>query len=167
MGASNNSISGIFAQPPVVQLTAKTISADPGATVDAQVVATGTAPMRFTWLRDGMPVQGETNSSIRFSLLSYQVANSQWVCVVSNQAGLAQSDAIAFSVRPTLGLSATNGTLVVNLLGMLGQTYRLEESTNLVDWAITARNVTSGNQRQIEKPQDKLLKFYRAIEETP
>ena len=85
---------------------------------------------------------------------------------MSNQAGLAQSDPIVFSMPPTLGLSATNGTALVNLLGMLGRTYRLEESTNLVDWAVTARDLAPGNQHPFATPLDKSVKFYRAIEET-
>ena len=41
-----------------------------------------------------------------------------------------------------------------------------EESTNLVDWAVTARDLAPGNQHPFATPLDKSIKFYRAIEET-
>ena len=69
-----------------------------GDTVSFSVGALGASPLSYFWLRDGVPLQGATNSF--YTLEGVQLADSGSVfsCLVSNTYGTALSSSAVLTV---------------------------------------------------------------------
>jgi len=75
---------------------------DPGESFEFKVSAEGDAPLRYQWLRNGQPLRGETDATLRLAAVSPVDAGAYSV-VVSNPAGSVESDpALLGIVLPTL-----------------------------------------------------------------
>jgi hypothetical protein len=87
--------------PPVIitQPTDQTVTQ--GSLASFKVVADGTAPLTYQWLKDGLPVAGATSASLNFSAISVADAGSYKV-IVSNPAGSVTSTAAALTFLNTL-----------------------------------------------------------------
>jgi hypothetical protein len=110
-----------------------------GATVAFVPTVTGVPPFSFQWRRDGMGLPGATGASL--VLTNVTVCNSgSYSVIVSNAVGYSISapsmltvvDVPPFHFEP-LGISGGNVTF--RFEGEPNRLYRLEISTNLVDWS--------------------------------
>ncbi|MBI3415922.1 MAG: immunoglobulin domain-containing protein, partial [Verrucomicrobia bacterium] len=85
-------------EPPTIAKQPRSQVFVPGATVAFDVVANGTPPLNYQWLRNGQPLRGETNSTL--SVTNAKIADAGIYSVnVSNAAGSVISE------RATLALA--------------------------------------------------------------
>jgi hypothetical protein len=81
----------------VVQPTSTLVS--PGASVTLNVGATGSAPLRYQWKRNGTDISGATSSSLILTNLQSATAGSYSV-VVSNPGGSVTSQTASITIAP-------------------------------------------------------------------
>ncbi|MCX6929071.1 MAG: immunoglobulin domain-containing protein, partial [Verrucomicrobia bacterium] len=88
-----------------------------GANVTFTVVATGTAPLSYQWMKGGGNISGATSATLTLSSVTTASAGSYTV-LVNNSIGSATSAAATLTVNPVV--TATAGTIVLgwNNLGM-------------------------------------------------
>ncbi len=95
----------ITTQPSSVTVTA-------GATATFTIVASGTGPLSYQWLKSGVVVSGATAAS--YTIASAQTSNAgNYTCVVTNSAGSATSNPVtltvnAVTVAPTIATQPTS-----------------------------------------------------------
>src|SRR5262249_13845596 len=87
--------------PPAVvsQPAGQTVLA--GSTASFRVAATGSAPLRYQWQRDGMNIPGATGPTLALPALTQADSGAQFRCLVANAFGEATSNAATLTVRPT------------------------------------------------------------------
>lgn len=114
--------------PPVfiTQPQSQVVSA--GMTINLGVeVASSIQPVSYQWWFNGVPLNGQTNSSLTLSNVQPTQGGSYFV-VVDNQAGSVQSDAavLTYTDASTLVLSVHPS---LRIYGTPGRTYRIEYAT--------------------------------------
>jgi hypothetical protein len=119
----------------------KTQTVSTNASALFTVLACGLLPLSYQWRFNGTDLAGETNASLALSAVSNSVEGSYSV-VVSNglAAKLSESANLNISktdVRPVLNAIGSNqsGLFQLGLTGEPGRYYRIEASTNLLDWS--------------------------------
>jgi Immunoglobulin domain/Putative Ig domain len=85
---------------PVIAGQPQGVRAIEGASVNLSVTATGPAPLRYLWRRNGAGISGATNSSLILNPVSTNQAGSYTVQVVSAFGGVLSSNAVV-SVMPS------------------------------------------------------------------
>jgi uncharacterized repeat protein (TIGR03806 family) len=87
--------------PPAVvsQPAVQTVLA--GSTAYFRVAATGSAPLRYQWQRDGVNVPAATEPTLALPALTQADSGAQFRCLVANAFGEATSKAATLTVRPT------------------------------------------------------------------
>lgn len=100
---------------PAVSLDPQSLTVPNGAIASFSVSATGTAPLAFTWLRDGAPVMDAADAP-SYTLDPAQLADSGAVfrCVVSNAFG---SDTSAAATLTVLDSGAPTATILTPIPG--------------------------------------------------
>jgi hypothetical protein len=139
-----------------------------GDRVTFDVMALGSEPLNYQWHLNGADISGATNASL--TILSVQSADAGGYSVtVSNNASTLTTPPVALTIRARLTaiLPLSDSPFQLSLLGGQGQIYRVETSTNLIDWtqAMTVTNI--GETLPIPDPTATNLthRFYRAISE--
>jgi alpha-tubulin suppressor-like RCC1 family protein len=97
---------------PKISLAPTNIFQPVGQPASLSVTATGTAPLTYQWLKDGMMLPGQTNTTLAFSSIQYADYGSYQVSV-ANPGGVAVS-------LPVL-VSGTNASLRTWCYGAAGQ----------------------------------------------
>jgi hypothetical protein len=94
-------------EPPPPQAQAPSITAQPasatvadGSTATFSVAATGTAPLSYSWRRNGTAIAGATDSNYATPTLALADSGASYTVVVSNSAGSATSAAAVLTVNP-------------------------------------------------------------------
>lgn len=106
--SASAALSVITSTPPAIvsQPQSQTIIA--GETASFSVTATGTAPLRYQWRRNGANIAGATGSTYTFA--NAQPANAgQYTVVVSNNTGGATSAPATLTVNYSLIVTASSG----------------------------------------------------------
>ena len=153
-------------QPPGVLTT------NAGSTVSLTVGAVGvgafTGPFTYQWTFNGTALAGQTGAALL--LPSLQLTNSgNYACVVSSPLGsLTSSNASLTVFNPFTVGAATfqlGGLFQLVATGDNGRSYRLESSTNLVDWVPVVTNAVSGGAATFTDTaaSGKTLRFYRIV----
>jgi len=113
---SDLSANGVCTQPPVITQHPASQSTFVGSNALFTVAASGTAPLRFAWRRNGVPISTATNSSYLATNVQLSDSGSGFSCVVSNSAGLVVSSNAVLTVsnapRPVLRLGRSGGLLL-------------------------------------------------------
>lgn len=152
-----------------VQPQSQTVIAD--TTVTFTAGATGTMPFAYQWRKNGDPIAGATKPI--FALENVTVSQSgEYSVQISNAATSMLSEIATLTVlAPAAARASLNefrrladGAVEFTLRGEAGRSYRIEVSSNLVDWtvlgSVTTTNVTQamrdGTTANIPK------RFYRA-----
>ena len=147
-------------------------SVEVGSNVTFTVGAVGlgafTGPFTYQWTFNGAPLAGETATNLSF--LNLQLTNSgNYACVVDSPLGSLTSSSASLSVfNPfTVGRPAlqTGGLIQMIVAGDSGRAYRLESSTNLVDWVPVVTNTVSGGSASFTDTSagGQVLRFYRIV----
>jgi hypothetical protein len=74
------------AHEPVILDPPQGVKAVAGTTAELRVEASGGGPLQFQWLRNGVPLEGQTNRTLRFSAVS-QADAAEYGVTVGNAAG--------------------------------------------------------------------------------
>src|SRR6266550_4498781 len=91
------------------QPASQTVTA--GQTATFTVVATGTAPLSYQWMKGGTTISGATSSSYTTPATTSADNGSQFSNMVSNIAGSATSNAATLTVNPTQPVQITTTSL--------------------------------------------------------
>jgi hypothetical protein len=127
------------------------------------VTAVGTPPLTYTWLYQGQPLLGATNSTLVFSNASHGQAGFYSV-VVSNAFGMVTS----VTARLSFKLLTVNLYAGLTIEGLTGQTFRVEFVPSFApntNWQ-TLTTVTLTNQSYLFfDPESAMIprRFYRAV----
>ena len=143
-----------------------------GGSVVLSVGAVGlgsfTGPFTYQWTFDGSNLAGQTATNL--ALANLQLTNSgAYACVVSSQLGdLVSADARLTVFNPfNLGSSSfqPGGLFQMVASGDNGRAYRLESTTNLVDWVPVVTNTISGGTATFTASgaASQALRFYRIV----
>src|SRR5262249_18284899 len=73
--------------------------AAPGQTLTVGVAATGAVPLRYRWLRNGVPVAG-TSAELNLPAINRADDGAEFRCVVSNSHGSTRSRRVRLRVLP-------------------------------------------------------------------
>jgi len=135
------------AQPPVITRQPQSVTAPPQATVNFQVAASGTAPMKFQWRKNGVDIPGATSSSLILTNVTMVDAGTYEVGVL-NEAGATTSAPATLTIEgdaplvpPTitaqpLDVTAPPGTSVSFRAGVAGTApFKFQWRLNGVDIA--------------------------------
>lgn len=107
---SVTSAGAVLTVTPATKVDAPTITTQPvaqtissGGSASFSVVATGTAPLSYSWQKDGVAIVGATSASLSLTnVVNTTTANTtaSYRVVVSNSAGSVTSNAAVLTVRP-------------------------------------------------------------------
>ncbi|MBC7918736.1 MAG: hypothetical protein H7Y28_13085 [Rhodoferax sp.] len=90
----------VNAVPPTISTQPQSASADDGATATFSVVAAGSSPLTYQWLKNNVAIASATNASYTTADLALTDDRSQYSVIVSNAAGSITSSVAAATVRP-------------------------------------------------------------------
>jgi uncharacterized delta-60 repeat protein len=138
--------------PPTITLQPAGQSALPGTNVSLNVVATGTAPVNLQWLKDGVPLHGQTNWAVNLKGVQ-AAAGGGYQVVLSNAIGSATSTVAQLVITVPepihlVGLALTNG-FAVHFAAEVGRRYEIETSTNLPNWSPWTNVIGGGTNLRI------------------
>ena len=145
-----------------------------GDSVAFNVTATGAAPLSYQWLQDQAPLAngGNVSGAITATLTLTGVTQTNagnCTVVITNAGGSVTSSIASLTVvmRPNLAPPTLlpDGSVRLSLSATPDLTYRLDASTNLVDWA-TLTNIAnpSGTIQFIDLEATNFSRrFYRAV----
>jgi hypothetical protein len=126
--------------PPIIapNITAhpQSTSVDPGKSASFSVSAGGTPPFNYQWFLNGIPLNGQTNSTLVISN-TQPSTTGQYYAQVGNGAGSALSNPGVLTVTANWTLASpayVNNTLQFNLLGLTNDKYIIDFSSNLSIW---------------------------------
>jgi hypothetical protein len=125
---------------PLVIIPPQSRTVSPDESVFFGVQATGHSALQYQWLHNGVPISGETRPILSFDNVSPTNAGTYRV-LVSDDLGTTTADAtLAVSSSDSqprwLKLQRTSTNEWRALLACeAGRSYRIEKSTNLIDWA--------------------------------
>lgn len=148
-------VSGIYSGPPAITHAPQAISVFVGETARFEVVAIGTAPLAYQWLKNGVPIPAATAST--FSILYAMSADEGMYSVtVSNGAGSVTSTPVELTVSddyPKLRIvKAAGNTAIVSWASMFGSpAWSLRQTTSFdapITWSATAGAVTESSGRR-------------------
>lgn len=95
-------------EPPAIYRQPAETMVPVGDAVVLRVRATG-YPLQYAWLRDGQPVEGESNPSVVVAPTS-ETESAVWQAVVANTLGADTSAAVRVAVRPFAGTEVPRAT---------------------------------------------------------
>lgn len=117
-----------------------------GGTATFSVIAAGTAPITYQWLRDGSALAGATNATLELSNVMPSLQGQYWV-VVSNALGSATSNKATLIVQETFSITpkldqwaVVDGRMQVRVSGAAGLTHVLWSSSDLRQWVAVETN---------------------------
>lgn len=109
---------------------------DPGRTITLSVGAAGTAPFSYQWFLNGAAIAGQTSATLIVTNIQPASAGLYYA-QVSNGAGSALSAAAALNVSTNWSLVSpqfVNHKFQFTLLGLAGNSYAIDYSSNLTTW---------------------------------
>ena len=106
----------VLALPPLItqQPTNQTVLA--GGTASFNVASTGSLPLSYFWMRNGIFITGETNATYTTNNVQLTDSGTQFSCVVSNAYGTTNSQVATLTVTglpPTITLQPQSQTATV------------------------------------------------------
>ena len=141
-----------------------------GASATFTVTATGSSPLRYQWLFNGVAIPGQTNTTL--SLSNVQPAQAgQYSVTVSNPAGSATSREATLTVLlPSetpprfLAVERVGAGIVLKASTVIGMTYVFEAKTSLNEpqWTLLASFVADRTETELQDANvSSGQKFYR------
>ncbi|MBI5474684.1 MAG: immunoglobulin domain-containing protein, partial [Ignavibacteriae bacterium] len=90
----------VHGNPPTITVQPTSIVVADGDSATFSVRATGSGVVQFTWLKNGAPISGATDSAYRILSATCGDSGSVFRCVVANTYGIIVSDSATLSVIP-------------------------------------------------------------------
>ena len=114
-----------------------------GQTASFTVAATGTAPLKYQWSKNGAAISGATLSTYTTPAEATTDNNAKFTVVVSNAAGSRTSNAAILTVSPsTLLLNSSSSSLSFGSVNMSSNSTKTATLTNVGNSSVTISNVT-------------------------
>jgi len=88
----------VQALPPAITQQPSNLTVPVNGSATFSVTATGSIPLSYAWLRNGLPIAGATNSSYTTNTVQLSDSGSQFSCLVTNAFGTAMSSTGLLSV---------------------------------------------------------------------
>jgi Ig-like domain-containing protein/Regulator of Chromosome Condensation (RCC1) repeat protein/immunoglobulin I-set domain protein len=168
-----------IAQPPQITAQSSSQSVQGGSDVNLSVVATGTPPLNYQWIKDGTGIAGATTSML--TLPRVERTNSGiYSVIVTNSAGSVTSSNLTLRVlvpqRLTTPTVLSDGSLLFLSNdrdgGLLGASdlanFRLQVSSNLTSWVELPNAISLTNGFLLIRDTnsaDVPARFYRIVEQ--
>jgi hypothetical protein len=136
-GVASPQVPLLVVEPVNITSQPQSLTVDAGAPASFSVTATGTAPLRYQWSRDNVPLADATNAT--YSIAAVQSAEQgSYRVLVSNPGSSANSAPATLTVAGALRLSdlvvLPNGQVRLNISGAPNRSYFIEGSSNLSNW---------------------------------
>ncbi len=175
-GGSTNIVATFAGRPtlPQILLSPTDVTTGAGASVTLSVMANGSQPLGYLWLHNSVPVSnggdisGANTASLVISNVS-PLSDGSYYVVVTNIAGSATSSPASFTavVPPTFSgvtLLPDNSPLI-SLNCVSNVSYRIDASTNLLDWEPLTNVSNPDGIIQYVDPDatNYATRFYRAV----
>ena len=152
------------------QPVSRAVAAGSNATFNVGAVGLGafTGPFTFQWLLDGNPLPGQTNLTLSLTNVALNQSGN-YACLVSSPLGNLTSTNGQLTVFNPFALGTANfqlgGLFQITASGDNGRSYRLESSTNLVNWVPVVTNVVSGGSATFTDSgaTSQTRRFYRIV----
>ena len=153
--------------PPVITTQPQPLTVNQGAAALFSVAANSSLPLSFQWFLGTDPIIGANQSSYRIESVLPEAQGLYWV-VLSNAAGTVASRVAQLTVQlaPQPSISANrnqNGSLQILVIGGVGGTYVLEQSTDSKTWTPIRTNIHSGFEHNVVPSSPTDLKFFRSL----
>ena len=94
---------GMSRTPPMITTQPQSQTDGVGATATFTVAATGSMPLQYQWMLNGMAISGATSASYTTPVLTLHDNNEQFSVVVSNSSGNVTSSTATLTVLATPG----------------------------------------------------------------
>lgn len=157
-----------FTITPQPQEQAVVVGGSATLTVGAVGIGSFTGPFTYQWTLNGTSLLGATATNLNFTNL--QLTNSGiYACVISTPVGSLASAGARLTVFNPFNLGTTSfqpgGLVQIVASGDNGRSYRLESSTNLVNWNPVVTNTISGGAATFTDSGagSQVLRFYRIV----
>ena len=130
----------VATNPPVILDPPTDQTVFPGGSALFAVLATGLSPLSYQWRLDGTDLPGATNLMLALDYVTPDQAGAYSVAV-SNSTGVIVAGPASLVINsnpisPLLGAGTRGGSnaFAFTVAGEAGRYYRIESSTNLLDW---------------------------------
>ncbi len=162
-GAASGPLPAIHALPQSQSLQA-------GGRVALSVAVTGTGPFRYQWRKNGVAIEGATQSWFEIPAGQGADSGSYDVLVTAGNLTEAVSPAAIISISPPALAKLqsiqrqASGDIVLRYTGTPNAAYHLERSSDLVEWTLISQPQADGNGElniTDNPPQDVNRHFYR------
>jgi Fibronectin type III domain len=140
-----------------------------GSEVLLGAVASGNPPLSYQWYCNSVAIKGATNAVLALYDVALAQAGNYMVAVSNAYGSVSGSAAVTItSPRPQASLTTpvlSGGRVLVNLTVASGNTYRVQVSTNLVDWSTLGNFYASGTNAAWFDPGASQFncRFYRVV----
>ena len=98
-----NACGGMSGTPPTITTQPQSQIVGVGATATFSVVASGSTPLHYQWMENGMAISGATSASYTTPVLTLADSNEQFSVVVSNGSGSVTSSTAMLTVLAVPG----------------------------------------------------------------
>jgi len=157
--------------PPIIVTQPRSQTVLEGSTAVFAVTATGTPPPTYQWQFRKVDISGATSAVL--TLTDVQSASAgNYTVVISNSTGKVTSQIATLTVAPTSAQPVfgsagflSDGRFQLSLNGEDGWNYRLDASTNFIDWQ-SLTNFTYTNGPLVLRDSNAAIypyRFYRAV----
>ena len=151
--------------PPAITLQPKPVEVVEGGAATFEIVASGTPPPIFQWLRDGVPVIGGTASTLVVSPVHRGDAGLYSVRVTGAGVEVGSEGAqltVLFPVKIDSIQAQPDGSIWIDASGPVPSTLELQVSTDLTTWSTVATQpAPSGQTRFTDPAPQQSQRFYR------
>ena len=114
-----------------------------GQTASFSVVASGTAPITYQWLKSGQPIAGATSSTYTTPATTSSDNGSQFSATVSNSAGSVTSNAASLTVNALAGqLTSSTSALAFGNVNVSNSSSQSTTLTNTGNSTVTISSIT-------------------------
>lgn len=87
-----NAIKGYLGDPIKITKQPQTVAAIEGNSVQFKVIIEGSQPISYQWKKNGLDINGETNSTLIIDNIQHSESGNYYSCLISNNAGSVETD---------------------------------------------------------------------------
>jgi hypothetical protein len=152
--------------PPNITRQPQDATAFPGGSAAFFVSISGPGPFTYRWFKDGSIIAGDPEDTLIIENIQPQHGGAYHVEVSNLFGNVVSSNAILTVAAPLILRDATiraDGSFQYAVLGIAGESFVLESSSDLVSWIPIQTNVVPASSAfQFTDPEPSGRKFYRA-----